>query len=392
MIEALLAILEHWQDRVQVLSLVHRINQSTDMMQDFLTKNAKEIIRTGNAIARYLDNGTVTYSKNLFIPVSKICRNDCKYCNFKMKDEGDALGKHHLLYPIEHFREDLARAQEVGCKEILFCGGEGAGDDERVIARMKEEGITSGDLVDWLLARGNHALSRGLLPHTNIGLLGESEMRRLKDVNASMGLMLETTNESFLEPGGVHEHSPGKDPARRLAMIETAGRLRIPFTSGILLGIGESLLDILDSLLALRRVNKQHGHIQEIIVQPLKAPPATIRFPFTNSCRSNLHLAVGLARIIMQDDVAIQVPPNLININDVTACIAAGASDLGGISPISVDHVNPTSPWPRLNTLERELKIKGYRLRERAAVHEPFYDWLSGKPTQVLKQVVALIS
>jgi len=218
------------------------------------------------------------------------------------------------------------------------------------------------DLMDYLVELSELALEHGLLPHTNAGLLDEDDLRRLQPYNASMGLMLETT--ARLE---AHAHSPGKDPHLRLEYMTLAGRLRIPFTTGILVGIGESRQDRLDSLQRIAHLHHELGHIQEVIIQPLDPKPGTPSAGWLYPAMDELCRTVEAARCILPQEVAIQIPPNLV---DPLPLLSCGASDLGGISPVTSDGISPERPWPREEELRE--KLKGYSLRERLPVYPRF--------------------
>ena len=298
----------------------------------------------------------VTFSKNIFIPVTNICRNACDYCVFRARTREDAYvtGMQNFLAVVRH---------KGAATEALFTAGE---NPERASLssffnnRVNEEGCTS--LVAYTKKLCTIALQHGLLPHCNLGVLSTAELRELRDVNVSMGLMLETTAE--LE---AHKNSPGKDPALRLKMIAEAGKLKIPFTSGILVGIGEDNEDRIRSLDALKSLNERYGHIQEVIIQPFHPKSATAMGKTQPPSFENVKEAVRAARALLPDDIAIQVPPNLTAPKEL---IELGASDLGGISERTIDYINPESPWPREEELRR--KIAPYELRERLPIYPRF--------------------
>lgn len=313
----------------------------------------------------------VTFSKNLFIPVTNICRNACGYCGFRARTREAA-------YVLRQQDFETLLRQKGAATEALFSAGE---QPERALLspifteRVKGEGFSS--LVAYTKHLCRLAIEHGLLPHCNLGVLTREELRELKDVNASMGLMLETTAE--LE---AHTHSPGKDPAARLRMIEEAGELKIPFTTGLLIGIGESKEDRIRSLEAIRAVHERYGHIQEVILQPflpkLGTPMATAQAPQVDAMKET----VRAARAILPEEIAIQVPPNLTSPKEL---IALGASDLGGISESTIDYINPEAPWPT----EAELKraIAPYELRERLPIYPRYIKqgWYSDEFTLLIE-------
>ncbi|HDS44541.1 MAG TPA: 7,8-didemethyl-8-hydroxy-5-deazariboflavin synthase subunit CofG [Methanomicrobia archaeon] len=299
-------------------------------------------------------NNYVTFSRNIFIPVTNICRNACGYCVYRACSQEAAyvVGTEDVL--------DLFR-QRGAATEALFTAGE---QPERAdalgslfTARVAEEGFDS--LTTYTKQLCQLAIQHGLLPHCNLGVLTREELQELKEVNASMGLMLESTVE--LE---AHVKSPGKEPAVRLQMLEDAGRLEIPFTTGILIGIGETQEDRIRSLETLAAVHERYGHIQEVIIQPFLPKPATVMANASSPPFVAMKETVRAARRILPAEVAIQVPPNLTS---PKALIELGASDLGGISERTIDYINPEAPWPTEEELSR--KIAPYELRERLPIY-----------------------
>ncbi|RLF11265.1 MAG: 7,8-didemethyl-8-hydroxy-5-deazariboflavin synthase subunit CofG [Thermoprotei archaeon] len=295
----------------------------------------------------------VTFSRNVFIPLSMSCRNRCSYCGFR-------VDRPHLMRPGE-VEGLLRKASEA--KEALFTTGERPDEAWREVRGwLVKEGY--GDFVGYLASMNQLAIKHGLLPHTNAGCLSYEELKRLKPFNASMGLMLEQAVE--LE---CHSQSPGKKPSVRIKTIKDAGRLSIPFTTGILIGIGETEYDRLYSLEVIADIHANYGHIQEVIVQGFKPKPGT---PMQNAkppSHEELLKAVKAAREVLPSDVAVQIPPNLVD--DVYPFIKAGASDLGGISEVTPDYVNPEAPWPSIEEVRKQLRGEFY-LRERLPVHPKF--------------------
>ena len=297
---------------------------------------------------------TITYSKNIFIPVTDLCRNRCGYCSFR-KDLKEA----HLITR-SHALRLMEEGSIAGCSEALLTMGEMPWTVPGFSRMLSSEKVS--DLMDYLVELSELAIELGLLPHTNAGLLDEDDLRRLQPYNASMGLMLETAARVK-----AHALSPGKDPGRRLQYMSLAGRLRIPFTTGIMVGIGESWQDRMDSLQKIAELHHEFGHIQEVIIQPLDPKMGTPSEAWPRPAMGELCQTVEAARKILPQDVAIQVPPNLVQ---PLALLSSGASDLGGISPVTPDHINPQSPWPEEKALKE--KLKGYRLRERLPVYPRF--------------------
>jgi FO synthase len=310
----------------------------------------------------------VTFSPKVFLPLTNLCRNRCDYCSFRRSpgDEGE-----WTMSP-DDVDAWLQRARSEGCGEALFCLG------DKPDAAFSSYRATLGSYghsstVDYLYASAGVALQHGLLPHTNAGLLTESEMARLKEVNVSLGLMLENVSPRLCAPGMPHHRAPDKRPEKRLAMIEAAGRLQIPFTTGILVGIGETRRERVESLLAIRRLHRQHGHIQEVIVQNFRA---VNRVPMGSSPEPDeieVTHAVAMARLILDADVSLQAPPNL-NPASTDALLASGINDFGGISPVTPDYINPRHPWPHLEALAATCARSGFELRPRMPIYERFVD------------------
>lgn len=297
---------------------------------------------------------TLTYSKNIFLPVTDLCRNRCGYCSFR-KELKDA----HLITRTEamHLLEEGALH---GCSEALFTMGEAPWTVSGFESLLARSGIA--DLLDYLIELCEMALEFGLLPHSNPGLLEQEDLQRLQPYNASMGLMLETTADL-----GAHAKSPGKRPDLRLQYIARAGRLRIPFTTGILVGIGESMQDRVEAISKIAHLHRDFGHIQEVIIQPLDPKPRTALENAPRPETIDLCKTVKMAREILPLEVAIQVPPNLV---DPRPLVAAGADDLGGISAVTVDGINPDCPWP--DEVELHHRLSDYSLRERLPVYPRF--------------------
>jgi FO synthase len=304
----------------------------------------------------------VTYSPKVFIPLTKLCRDRCGYCTF-------AQAPAHLpsayLTPDEVLAIAHAGAQ-VGCHEALFTLGE---FPEARYDQAREWLDTHGyaDTVDYLRAMCALVLDEtGLLPHANAGALNSADLLRLRGVSPSQGMMIETLRADL----PAHRGAPDKEPARRLATLHAAGELAIPFTTGILVGIGEDRADRIEALEAIADAHQRFGHVQEVIVQNFLPKDGTTMRDHP-ACPTDVHLdAIALARSILPSDVAIQAPPNLVG--DVVALIEAGVTDLGGISPVTIDHVNPERPWPGLEDLRTSLARSGYALTARLTVHPQY--------------------
>ena len=266
----------------------------------------------------------------------------------------------------------LERAHDAGCAEALFCLGD---KPEGVFPSYREELASWGHdgTVDYLVRAGEIALREGLLPHTNAGLLSADDMRRLKRVNVSLGLMLESASERLCLPGMPHAHAPDKRPGLRLQMIREAGELGIPFTTGILIGIGETRRERVESLLAIRALHRKYGHIQEVIVQNFRANAGSPMRHAPEPDDDDVVHTVAMARLILDEDVSVQAPPNL-NAATTARLLGAGLNDLGGISPVTPDYINPAHPWPHLDALAQLCAREGYELAPRLAIYDRFVE------------------
>ncbi|MCB1268235.1 MAG: bifunctional FO biosynthesis protein CofGH [Microthrixaceae bacterium] len=312
---------------------------------------------------RDLTTGTrITYSPKVFIPLTMLCRDRCGYCTFA---QPPARLDSPFLEPDQVLR--IARAgARAGCHEALFTLGEAPEDRYPVAAEwLAERGY--GSTVDYLAAMAERVLDEtGLLPHANAGALGVDDLARLRTVSPSQGMMVESLNGDL----DAHRGAPDKDPARRLATLEAAGELAIPFTTGILVGIGESRQDRIDALEAIAESHRRHGHVQEVIVQNF-LPKAGTAMHQSPPCPPDEHLdAIALARLILPTEVHVQAPPNLSD--DFGVLLDAGIDDWGGVSPLTADHVNPERPWPALERLREVTEARGFALAPRLTAHPEF--------------------
>jgi len=308
----------------------------------------------------------VTYSRKVFIPLTNLCRDVCSYCTFA-KDDGDPRA--HTMTPDEVLAVAAAGARR-GCKEALFC----LGDRPEVrwpryretLRRFGHESTHS-----YLVAMCREVLEQtGLLPHPNAGVLGSRELAELREFSPSQGLMLESVADRLCGPGGPHEHAPDKRPSTRLAMIRKAGELGIAFTTGILIGIGETPEERVEALLALRDLHETHGHIQEIIVQNFRAKPDTPMGEAGEPGLIDLMTSCAITRLVMGPAMSVQAPPNLSA--DYGPLLLAGINDWGGISPLTPDFINPEAPWPNLGRLAELCAEAGYELRERLTIYPEY--------------------
>ncbi len=350
-------------DPAEALVLLQARGESlTDLMQ-----SAARVRDAGLAAAGR--PGVVTYSKKVFIPLTRLCRDRCHYCTF-----ATTPGRLPAPYLSPDEVVAIARAgAALGCKEALFTLGDNP-EDRWDAAQEWLDAHGYDSTLGYVRAMAIRVLEEtGLLPHLNPGVMSWEDFQRLKPVAPSMGMMLETTSrELFEQPGGAHFGSPDKDPDVRLRVIEDAGRCNVPFTTGILVGIGETLQDRVDAIFALRRLSRQYRHIQEVLVQGFLAKPDTAMRSADDLDAEALLAAIAVTRLVLGPTARVQSPPNLVEPDDVRRLLAAGVDDLGGISPLTPDHVNPERPWPQLDALAEWCAEAGFVLRERLTAHPPY--------------------
>ena len=348
-----------------------------DEISVLLSARDEALTQLCEAAARVRDAGlielgrpnVITYSPKVFIPLTRLCRDRCHYCTF-------ATTPNHLpaaYLEISQVVEIAKAGAKAGCLEALFTLGDRPEDRWDVAAEwLSERGYSS--TLDYLRACAIAVLEEtGLLPHLNPGVMSFEEMSRLRPVAASMGMMLETSSARlFTEKGEVHFGSPDKDPAVRLRTIEDAGKLNIPFTTGILVGIGETIAERADSLLKMAEIAKTYGHIQEIIIQNFRAKEDTAMRNSPDADRQEYLACIAVARLIFGPRMRIQAPPNLSETAEFAELISAGIDDWGGVSPITADHVNPERPWPEIELLAQQSKLAGFELKPRLTIYSNY--------------------
>ena len=347
-----------------------------------LAARGEELRRLMSTAARLRDLGhgtTVTYSRKVFVPLTMLCRDHCHYCTF-------AKAPARLEAPFLTPEQAVAIAEagrKLGCKEALFTLGDRP-EERYEVARewLAARGYAS--TLDYVRAVAIRVIEEtGLLPHLNPGVMSYEELSRLKQVAPSMGLMLETSSPRLSERGGPHFGSPDKDPAVRLRTIEDAGRLAVPFTTGILVGIGETELERAESLFAIRDLHRRYRHVQEVIVQNFLPKPGTAMHDALPPADEEFLAAVATARVVLGPQMSVQAPPNLSDPDQQSRLLDAGINDWGGVSPLTPDHVNPERPWPALDALAARTAERGLRLRERLTIYPAYAlradPWLAGK-------------
>ncbi|MBV9340641.1 MAG: 7,8-didemethyl-8-hydroxy-5-deazariboflavin synthase CofG [Acidobacteria bacterium] len=325
-----------------------------------------DLLSLARAVRDSFKPRVVTYSRKVFVPLTNLCRDYCAYCTFR-RDPGQAGA--HTMTPDEVL--EIVRAGERrGCAEALFSLGD---KPELIFPEVRETLARLGfrSTLHYLEAMCELVLRKTrLLPHPNPGLMSRQWISRLAVVSPSMGLMLETTNAALLAPGGAHYQAPDKVPVRRLRTIEEAGRQGVPFTTGILIGIGESPEDRVDALLAIRELHRRFGHIQEVIIQNFRAKAEIPMCHHPEPSRGEMLRTIAVARLLMPE-INLQAPPNLSE-PDYEELLDAGINDWGGVSPLTPDFINPERPWPHLQELEQRTRRKGFVLRQRLPVYPEF--------------------
>lgn len=312
---------------------------------------------------------TVTFSRNFTISLSNYCQNQCGYCFYnykvpKLQGEGNVV-----LIDNEKMTSLIQKGLENDCKEALLISGERPDHYKEVQSELEKRGCV--DFIEFVKDVCNYLLDFKILPHTNIGYLTYKELESLKKFNASMGLMLESTSMKLFEKGEVHEDSPKKIPEKRIEHLRNAGKLKIPFTTGLLLGIGETLADRIHDLLLIKKIHEEFGHIQEVIIQNFVEKPGITYHPTEPLSIKEILKTVGIAKLIFKNEIPVQVPPNLIESN-AEEFLKMGIDDFGGISPLTVDKINPEKPWPKIEHLKQICSQNGFTLKERLPIYEKY--------------------
>ena len=325
-----------------------------------------ELLATAQFLKEQYRPGVITYSRKVFLPLTNLCRDYCGYCTYR-RDPGDPGA--HTMSP-EEVIEVARRGEKLGCTEALFSlGDKPEAEFSEMRDLLRKRGYRS--TLHYLEAMCDLVLREtSLLPHSNPGLMTPSWIERLRNTNPSLGLMLESTSECLMQLGGPHANAPDKVPSRRLKTIEDAGKLGVPFTTGILIGIGETHEERVDALLAIQRLHQQYGHIQEVIIQNFRAKP---EIPMASAPEPDTedHLrTIAVARLVLRD-MNIQAPPNLTE-HHYERLLQGGIDDWGGISPLTPDYINPEAPWPHLADLKRRTEAAGQTLRQRLPVYPEF--------------------
>jgi 7,8-didemethyl-8-hydroxy-5-deazariboflavin synthase CofG subunit len=357
-------------------SLNNVLENKTISRQDIIeiyqhaVKDPRELYSVAQNLRVEFKKDTVTFSKKAFFNIVNLCKDTCSYCTYKAEPGEKKLS----LMSKQQITELLQLAKKYKCVEALFVTGEQP-EQKYPEARLwlKENGFTS--TIEYLIHASEQALELGLFPHTNAGNLNFEEMKELQKTNVSMGIMLENISERLTERGMPHHLAASKRPKTRLEILENSGKLKIPMTTGILVGIGETIEEIIDSILAIKQLHQKYGNIQEVILQNFQPKQDTVMKNTPSVDENYFKMVVALSRIIMPE-MNIQIPPNL-SPKSYQSFLSVGINDWGGISPLTPDFVNPEFSWPEINKVEEYSKKAGFNLKCRFPVYPEFFSFIS---------------
>jgi len=345
-------------------------NQDVTEIYQNAVKDPKELFLAAQNLRNKFKKDTVTFSKKAFFNVINLCKDTCSYCTYKAEPGESKLS----LMSKQQISELLQLAKKYKCVEVLFVTGEKP-EEKYQEARnwLKENGFRT--TTEYLIHASELALESGLFPHTNAGNLNFEEMKELKKTNVSMGVMLENVSERLTKKGMPHYLAASKRPKTRLKVLENSGKLRIPMTTGILVGIGENIGEIIDSIFAIKQLHQRYGNIQEVILQNFQPKPNTVMQNTPSANENYFKIVVALTRIIMPQ-MNIQIPPNL-SPKSYQNFLSVGINDWGGISPLTPDFVNPEFSWPKINKVSQDSKNAGFKLKCRFPIYPEFFSFVS---------------
>ncbi|MFB5613235.1 MAG: 7,8-didemethyl-8-hydroxy-5-deazariboflavin synthase subunit CofG [Nitrosarchaeum sp.] len=343
-------------------------------------KDPKDLFSVAQESRKKFKGNTVTFSKKAFFNIVNLCKDSCSYCTYKAEPGEQKLS----LMSKQQTVELLKLAKKYRCVEALFVTGEQP-EQRYQEARnwLKENGFKS--TTEYLIHASELALAEGLFPHTNAGNLNLEEMKELKKSNVSMGVMLENVSERLTEKGMPHYLAASKRPKARLEILENSGKLKIPMTTGILVGIGETIEEIIDSVLAIKQLHQKYGNIQEVILQNFQPKSDTRMKNVPSANEKYFKIIVGLTRIIMPE-MNIQIPPNL-SPNSYQSFLSVGINDWGGISPLTPDFVNPEFSWPEISKVDKDSKNAGFNLKCRFPVYPEFFSFISKELQEKMAEI-----
>jgi len=342
--------------------------------------NPNELFLAAQSLRKQFKNDSVTFSKKTFFNIINLCKDTCSYCTYKSEPTEQKLS----LMSKQEIKQLLHLAKKYRCVEALFVTGE---QPEQKYQEAREWLKTNGfrSTAEYLVHASEMALDTGLFPHTNAGNLNKEDLKELQKTNVSMGLMLENISERLSEKGMPHHMASSKKPKARVKVLENAGELKIPMTTGILVGIGETPVEIIDSILAIRELHRKYGNIQEVILQNFQPKPDTMMNNFPPADENYFKTIVALTRIIMPK-MNIQIPPNL-SPNSYHSFLSIGINDWGGISPLTPDFVNPEFSWPEIKKIEQDSKNAGFKLKCRFPVYPEFFSFVGKELRDKMKNI-----
>lgn len=352
--------------------LENKVISRQDIMEIYqnAVEDSSELFSVAQNLRKKFKKDSVTFSKKVFFNIVNLCKDTCSYCTYKAEPDEEKLS----LMSKQQILELLQLAKKYKCVEALFVTGERP-EQKYQEARdwLKENGFKS--TAEYLIHASELSLELGLFPHTNAGNLNFEEMRELKKTNVSMGIMLENVSERLTEKGMPHYLAASKRPKARLEVLENSGKLGIPMTTGILVGIGETIEEIIDSILAIKQLHQKYGNIQEVILQNFQPKPDTIMKNTPSADEKYFKTIVALSRIIMPE-MNIQIPPNL-SPKSYQSFLSVGINDWGGISPLTPDFVNPEFSWPEIDKVDENSRNAGYELKCRFPIYPEFFSFVS---------------
>ncbi len=352
--------------------LENKVISRQDIMEIYqnAVEDSSELFSVAQNLRKKFKKDSVTFSKKVFFNIVNLCKDTCSYCTYKAEPDEEKLS----LMSKQQILELLQLAKKYKCVEALFVTGERP-EQKYQEARdwLKENGFKS--TAEYLIHASELSLELGLFPHTNAGNLNFEEMRELKKTNVSMGIMLENVSERLTEKGMPHYLAASKRPKARLEVLENSGKLGIPMTTGILVGIGETIEEIIDSILAIKQLHQKYGNIQEVILQNFQPKPDTIMKNTPSADEKYFKTIVALSRIIMPE-MNIQIPPNL-SPKSYQSFLSVGINDWGGISPLTPDFVNPEFSWPEIDKVDENSRNAGFELKCRFPIYPEFFSFVS---------------
>ncbi len=355
-----------------------------DYLKGLSIKKLKNKVREIKAQLPIEEKNLISFSKNFTLSLSNYCQNDCGYCFYnyrvpKLNGEGNVI-----ILGNEQMETLIRKGMRYDCKEALIVSGERPDSFQEVKDELEIRGCS--DFIHFVKDICTYLLDFNILPHSNIGVITYDELKELKPFNASMGLMLESTSDDLFEKGGVHEFSPEKRAEVRIKHIKNAGKLKIPFTTGLLLGIGEKFEDRIRDLYLIKELHEEYGHIQEVIIQNFVYKKGISYNPKNPISIEETLKITGIARLIFKNEIAIQVPPNLI-VGHENDFIEMGITDFGGISPFTVDYINPEKSWPQIDDLAKICESAGFKLKERLPIYDKFINKPEFCPETIKKSI-----